>query len=183
MSSSLHLKGKIQTMNENYFSFLLLNRFPINVLHRFNPNVIASGDDEGAVKVSSHSPYKFTFRKKWTIQIWDLRQQSMVRDYSENEDFVSDMIFVENKNTLLVTRFSFLSFPFWERKNPLLVSSVDCNLSVETGVWPFMIFGKMNHWTERTCWKTNFFRFLWWRYLLCWYSLRMISRRLIDWFF
>jgi len=58
---------------------------PINVLYRIDQNVIASGDDEGCVK------------------LWDLRQQSCIKNYAENEDFVSDMVYNEKKHQLLVT--------------------------------------------------------------------------------
>jgi len=34
-------------------------------------------------------------------QIWDLRQKKVVREYGDQEDFVSDLLFVEEKSTLL----------------------------------------------------------------------------------
>ena len=65
------------------------------MLHRFNAHLIGSGDDEGAVK------------------LWDMRQRNCAKHFSENEDFVSDMLYVENKHTLLVTRHTFFFFFFF----------------------------------------------------------------------
>ncbi|KAJ3041384.1 WD domain repeat-containing protein 55, partial [Rhizophlyctis rosea] len=46
--------------------------------------MIASGDDEGCVK------------------LWDTRQRKVAMKYKENVDFIADMTFVEDKRTLLV---------------------------------------------------------------------------------
>ncbi|KAI9209286.1 WD40-repeat-containing domain protein, partial [Polychytrium aggregatum] len=58
---------------------------PLNCLLNLNENLLASGDDGGAVK------------------IWDLRQKKKVISWKENQDFISDMSFVAHKKTLVVT--------------------------------------------------------------------------------
>jgi len=35
--------------------------------------------------------------------LWDMRTRNCARHFSENEDFVSDMVYLEDKHTLLVT--------------------------------------------------------------------------------
>ena len=48
-----------------------------------NDSILVSGDDEG------------------TIKLWDLRKQSCVFQWSEHEDFISDIAINEEKNILL----------------------------------------------------------------------------------
>eukprot|EP00164_Ancoracysta_twista_P003170 GFYU01004227.1.p1 GENE.GFYU01004227.1~~GFYU01004227.1.p1 ORF type:complete len:368 (-),score=123.74 GFYU01004227.1:22-1125(-) len=57
---------------------------PINSMLTFGEHFMASGDDEGCVK------------------LWDFRQQNCVLNFKENEDFISDMV-VNNEQTTLLT--------------------------------------------------------------------------------
>lgn len=80
------------TTGSVFYRQIRAHEHPINVLHRFNAHLIGSGDDEGSVK------------------LWDMRQRGCAMHYTENEDFVSDMLHIESKNILLVTRFGFKFF-------------------------------------------------------------------------
>ncbi|KAJ3175642.1 WD repeat-containing protein jip5 [Irineochytrium annulatum] len=57
----------------------------INRLLSLAPNLIASGDDAGVVK------------------LWDLRARKEVRNYTEHGDFISDLAYLEDKSTLIAT--------------------------------------------------------------------------------
>ncbi len=49
-------------------------------------NVLATGDEEGVVK------------------LWDLRQSKEIFTWNENEDYISDLCISAERNTLLATR-------------------------------------------------------------------------------
>lgn len=58
---------------------------PINRILRLNENLLASGDDDGIVK------------------LWDLRKKKTTMEWQENDDFISDMKYVPEKKNLLVS--------------------------------------------------------------------------------
>jgi WD repeat-containing protein 55 len=57
----------------------------INIVKCLDENLIATGDDQGCVK------------------IWDIRTRKIAKKWHENSDFISDMLYVPEKNTLLAT--------------------------------------------------------------------------------
>ncbi|CAO3594469.1 unnamed protein product [Absidia cylindrospora] len=59
------------------------HKYPINKIHALDLNRIATGDDEGIIK------------------IWDLRTPTMAQQYISHDDFIADMAFAEGKSTLL----------------------------------------------------------------------------------
>ncbi len=56
----------------------------INVVKVVDPTTVATGDDDG------------------TIKLWDLRTAKAVMEISEHEDFIADMELAEDGRTLLV---------------------------------------------------------------------------------
>ncbi|KAL1930324.1 hypothetical protein VTP01DRAFT_10486 [Rhizomucor pusillus] len=56
---------------------------PLNALLCLNENMLATGDDQGVIK------------------LWDTRKDKAVMEYREHEDFISQMLFREEKRTLL----------------------------------------------------------------------------------
>ncbi|KAI8893816.1 WD40-repeat-containing domain protein [Globomyces pollinis-pini] len=79
---------------------------PINKVKALSESLVATGDDAGCVK------------------IWDLRSRKLAYRYHENSDFISDMAFVEDKNTLVVTSGGgCLSVFDIRKKNPVAVSA------------------------------------------------------------
>eukprot|EP00123_Amoebidium_parasiticum_P020460 comp50296_c0_seq1/m.47636 comp50296_c0_seq1/g.47636 ORF comp50296_c0_seq1/g.47636 comp50296_c0_seq1/m.47636 type:complete len:349 (-) comp50296_c0_seq1:241-1287(-) len=78
---------------------------PINSLCLLDETLLASGDDEGCVKV------------------WDLRSQQMVMEVEECEDFISDMVFRADKKILLTTSGDGTLCAFNMRKRELIKRS------------------------------------------------------------
>ncbi|KAI0672327.1 WD40 repeat-like protein [Trametes maxima] len=58
---------------------------PINRMKRLLPNLIASGDDDGVIK------------------LWDPRKQDAVRKYTHHFDFISDFMWLDDKKQLVAT--------------------------------------------------------------------------------
>ncbi|KAI8910947.1 WD40-repeat-containing domain protein [Gorgonomyces haynaldii] len=58
---------------------------PLNVVKVLSEHLIATGDDGGSVK------------------IWDARSRKLARKYHENTDYISDMMYVDTKTTMLIT--------------------------------------------------------------------------------
>uniref|UniRef100_A0A672F295 WD repeat-containing protein 55 n=2 Tax=Salarias fasciatus TaxID=181472 RepID=A0A672F295_SALFA len=58
---------------------------PINSLLLVDPNILATGDDEG------------------TLKVWDMRKGTAVMDMKQHEDYISDMTVDQNKRILLTT--------------------------------------------------------------------------------
>ncbi|CAJ0641329.1 1607_t:CDS:2, partial [Entrophospora sp. SA101] len=59
---------------------------PINCIKLLNENLLVTGDDDGIIK------------------LWDLRSESNVMEYSEHEDFISDLDFSSDSRTLISVR-------------------------------------------------------------------------------
>ncbi|CDH52970.1 hypothetical protein RO3G_08588 [Lichtheimia corymbifera JMRC:FSU:9682] len=57
---------------------------PLNALLCLNENILATGDDDGVIK------------------LWDNRKQDAVMVYKEHEDFIADMTYRPDKRTLVV---------------------------------------------------------------------------------
>merc|ERR1711957_562480 len=58
---------------------------PINSILNFGSHLMASGDDDGCIKV------------------WDLRSKQVALEFHESEEFISDMVYHEQSNMLLAT--------------------------------------------------------------------------------
>jgi len=58
---------------------------PINSILNFDTNLMASGDDDGCVKV------------------WDLRTKKVIHEFQESEEFISDMAYHDRIHMLLAT--------------------------------------------------------------------------------
>lgn len=68
-------------------------------------NLIATGDDNGQVKV------------------WDIRTRKVARKWTEHVDFISDIVYVAEKDTLVVTSGDGCLSVYDTRKNkPIAVS-------------------------------------------------------------
>lgn len=80
-------------------------RSAINRVAVCTANLIATGDDEGAVKACDTS-YKMhcVHLLIQTLQLWDPRKRTAIRAYTRHFDFISDILFFEDKNHLVTTR-------------------------------------------------------------------------------
>ncbi|KAI9056357.1 WD40 repeat-like protein [Trametes sanguinea] len=58
---------------------------PVNRMRRLTPNLFASGDDDGVIK------------------LWDPRKPDAVRKYTQHFDFISDFLWLEDKKQLVAT--------------------------------------------------------------------------------
>ncbi|KAI8989141.1 WD40 repeat-like protein [Trametes punicea] len=58
---------------------------PINRMKRLLPNLLASGDDDGVIK------------------LWDPRKSEAVRRYTQHFDFISDFLWLDDKKQLVAT--------------------------------------------------------------------------------
>lgn len=67
------------------YIYIYIYREPLNALLCLNENLLATGDDQGVIK------------------IWDDRkkQQDPVMVYTEHEDFIADMTYRADKKTLI----------------------------------------------------------------------------------
>ncbi|KAJ2992569.1 hypothetical protein NUW54_g7904 [Trametes sanguinea] len=61
---------------------------PVNRMRRLTPNLFASGDDDGVIK------------------LWDPRKPDTVRKYTQHFDFISDFLWLEDKKQLVATRYA-----------------------------------------------------------------------------
>lgn len=59
---------------------------PINALLLVDENIVATGDDEG------------------TLKVWDMRRGTSFMDLKQHEDYISDITIDQNKRTLLTAR-------------------------------------------------------------------------------
>ncbi|KAG8859751.1 WD repeat-containing protein jip5 [Tulasnella sp. 330] len=68
-------------------------------------NLIATGDDEGVVKacILRHSGYLVSILNIDFLQLWDPRKPAAIRAYTRHFDFISDILFFEDKNHLVTT--------------------------------------------------------------------------------
>ncbi|KAG2185588.1 hypothetical protein INT44_002381 [Umbelopsis vinacea] len=80
---------------------------PINKILRLNENLIATGDDMGIIK------------------IWDNRSHGLIHDYHEHTDFIADMTFSTDKNTLIAVAGDGL-LSIWDIRKPKLKAISDC---------------------------------------------------------
>ncbi|KAJ3305207.1 WD domain repeat-containing protein 55 [Blyttiomyces sp. JEL0837] len=77
----------------------------INALKSLEPNILASGDDEGVIK------------------LWDLRARKLVMKYTQHADFISDFDYHEEKKTLVATSAdATLSVYDIRKKKPIKIS-------------------------------------------------------------
>ncbi|WVO20748.1 WD repeat-containing protein JIP5 [Cryptococcus decagattii] len=67
------------------FNSLLSVRCPINRVYCVNRNLVASGDDDGVIK------------------LWDPRQADSIRTYSQHFDYITDFTYFDDKRQLVAT--------------------------------------------------------------------------------
>ncbi|KLT39420.1 WD40 repeat-like protein [Cutaneotrichosporon oleaginosum] len=58
---------------------------PVNRVHVVNPQLVASGDDDGVIK------------------FWDARAPSQIREYTQHWDYISDFAYFEDRRLLVAT--------------------------------------------------------------------------------
>ena len=80
---------------------------PINRVVHPTPHFLATGDDDGTIKVSRIVLSPQT-RKCRTVggdaQLWDPRKQDAIRTYTQHFDFISDFMWLQDKKQLVATR-------------------------------------------------------------------------------
>lgn len=89
---------------------VLPDRSPLNRVIHMLPNMAATGDDNGVIKVMLLSLLYFAWFNISSIKLWDHRQLNAIRDYTHHFDFVSDFLWLEDKRQLIATRYSISSF-------------------------------------------------------------------------
>lgn len=74
----------------------------INRIKWLTNSLLASGDDNGLVKVSSYSlpspPFSFI-----PIQLWDPRQSHAIRSYDHHFDYITDFLWLQHANQLVTS--------------------------------------------------------------------------------
>ena len=82
-------------------------------MKRVLPHLLASGDDDGVIKVRSLARVVrrvplLHASLMWSIpQLWDPRKPDAVRKYTHHFDFISDFLWLEDKKQLVATRCAF----------------------------------------------------------------------------
>ena len=80
---------------------------PINRVVHPTPHFLATGDDDGTIKVSRVVLSSQT-RKCRTgcagAQLWDPRKQDAICTYTQHFDFISDFMWLQDKKQLVATR-------------------------------------------------------------------------------
>ena len=81
---------------------------PINRMKLLMTHLLASGDDDGVVKVRLLAPPRSPgCGAELRRQLWDPRKPVAVRKYTHHFDFISDFLWLEDKKQLVATRCAF----------------------------------------------------------------------------
>ena len=91
-------------------------------------HMLATGDDDGVVKVSPIILLAQLLGCLSFQQLWDPRTPEVIREHNHHYDFISDFLWLEDKKHLVVTRFVLCSIIQTDIKFP--VNSGDGTLSV-----------------------------------------------------
>jgi WD40 repeat protein len=131
LSSSLKLSGSVRSLEFTQNALLYSSRntwglidiesnskvisckghsAPINVIKNLDSNLVATGDDNGIVK------------------IWDLRSRKLAHKYQEHSDYISDMAFVPERNVLGITGGDGLLSIIDDRKSVIVSENQDDEL-------------------------------------------------------
>jgi hypothetical protein len=65
-----------------------------------NENLVASGDDEGVIKVSL---VLALYIHELTLELWDHRKEDCIRSYPHHFDYISDFTYFDDKRQLVST--------------------------------------------------------------------------------
>ena len=67
------------------------------------PNMLATGDDDGVIKVGDNV-YDIYPRSCGMSQLWDPRKPDAIRTYNHHHDYITDFLWLEDKKQLVATR-------------------------------------------------------------------------------
>lgn len=68
-------------------------------------HMLATGDDDGVIKVHIHFTVECHLTSAYLLQkLWDPRKPDVLRKYSHHFDFISDFLWLEDKKQLVATR-------------------------------------------------------------------------------
>ena len=81
----------------------MIARAAINRIKCMTPAFMATGDDDGVVKASCLLALSIPVTD-FIPQLWDPRRAQSIRSYNHHFDFISDFLYIENENKLVVTR-------------------------------------------------------------------------------
>jgi len=87
------------------------------------PHFLATGDDDGTIKVScfmfilSHDDIKC--KAGGLAKLWDPRKQEAISTYTQHFDFISDFMWLQDKKQLVATRCVNASPPPYPNRHPL----------------------------------------------------------------
>lgn len=76
-------------------------------MKRLLPNLLASGDDDGVIKVRSlcaRAAQYGVYSTPRVWKLWDPRKPDAVRQYTHHFDFISDFMWLDDKKQLVATR-------------------------------------------------------------------------------
>ena len=90
-------------------TWTVLASVPINRMKRVLPHLLASGDDDGVIKVRPLARVvgRISPLRQSITQLWDPRKPDAVRKYTHHFDFISDFLWLEDKKQLVATRCAF----------------------------------------------------------------------------
>ncbi|KAI0251824.1 WD repeat-containing protein JIP5 [Lactifluus subvellereus] len=78
---------------------------PINRVVHPTPHLLATGDDDGVIKVRDLMPMlslTMMYGSVW-VQLWDPRKQDATHTYTQHFDFISDFMWLQDKKQLVAT--------------------------------------------------------------------------------
>jgi hypothetical protein len=81
----------------------MLCRSPVNRIANCFGNLLASGDDDGLIKVRCLALFSCTLAE--SLQLWDHRQKDAVREYGHHWEYISDFVFLDDKKQLVSTSY------------------------------------------------------------------------------
>jgi hypothetical protein len=67
-----------------------------------NENLVASGDDEGVIKVRLSLKDQ---RSRADAKLWDHRKEDCIRSYPHHFDYISDFTYFDDKRQLVSTSY------------------------------------------------------------------------------
>ena len=78
---------------------------PINRMKRLMTHLLASGDDDGVVKVRLLAPPRSPgCGAELRRPLWDPREPGPLRTYTHHFEYISDFMWLEDKKQLVATR-------------------------------------------------------------------------------
>jgi hypothetical protein len=81
---------------------------PVNRISNLFGNLMATGDDEGVIKVRIPNDWEaliWLIQRRPTGQMWDHRQKQQIREFGHHWEYISDFMFLDDKKQLVSTSY------------------------------------------------------------------------------